>query len=288
MNWKLKAAAFQVLSALPGGEAAHYWVQRHVTRTLPRGTGTHAAIKEHARHFAAVMAQYQPKPLGDCRVLEFGAGRDLALALALRACGIGKVTCVDLAPIAKIDLVAIAAWRLLPDKAPPASFAELASQGIEYRAPFDMRASSLASASVDCVVSSEVMEHVDEHDVPAVLKESARILRPGGLAVMKIDYSDHYARGDPQLSRFNFLQYSDADWRRYNCAFQYVNRLRHCDFVGAFAASGFEVVLEDKTEVEPHSQLINRLAPRFRRYALADLFVQAALIVARKPGVDRS
>src|SRR5205814_133096 len=133
----------------------------------------------------------------------FGAGRDLALALALRGCGVGRVICVDLAPIAKIDLVAIAASRLLPERTPPTSLAELAAQGVEYRAPLDMRATNLPDASVDCIVSSEVMEHIAEHDVPAVLAESARLLRPGGLAVMKIDYSDHYARSDPRVSRFN-------------------------------------------------------------------------------------
>ena len=288
MNWKLKAAAFRVLSALRGGEAAHYWMQRHVTRTLPRGAGTHAAILQHARRFAAAIAEHQAKPLGECVVLEFGAGRDLALALALRACGVGRVLCVDLAPIAKIDLIAIAASRILPDQMPPTSFAGLASQGIEYRAPVDMRASPLAAASVDCVVSSEVMEHVGEQDVAAVLRESARLLRPGGLAVMKIDYSDHYARGNAQHSRFNFLQYADADWRRYNSAFQYVNRLRHCDFVRAFGASGLEVLLEEQTPAALDPDLIARLAPRFKSYAPADLFVQAALIVARKRGIDRS
>jgi len=35
MDWRLKALAFRVLE-LPGGEQAHYFLQRHVTRTWPR------------------------------------------------------------------------------------------------------------------------------------------------------------------------------------------------------------------------------------------------------------
>jgi SAM-dependent methyltransferase len=270
------------MSLLPRGDAIHYWVQRHLTRTLPRSAAAHESVLGHARRFSGFLSSHLREPLSACAVLEFGAGRDLGLALALSELGVGRVIATDLEPLAKLDLIQVAASRLSPRHQAVKSLAALAEAGIEYRAPFDVRNTGLPEASLNGIVSSEVMEHIPATDLQAIVGEAYRILRAGGLAIMKIDYSDHYARGTATATRFNFLTYSDEDWKRYDCRFQHVNRLRHSDYLRLFRNAGFDIVQAETNPVPPIDEVVRKLADRFRSYALEDLFLQNATIVARK------
>ena len=87
MDWRLKALAFRLLD-LPGGTYAHYFLQRHVTRNWPRRATTLNALQNIARR---VIEDYARHVGGTpSSVLEIGAGRDLAVPLALRKLGVAK------------------------------------------------------------------------------------------------------------------------------------------------------------------------------------------------------
>jgi hypothetical protein len=72
------------------------------------------------------------------------------------------------------------------------------------------------------------------------MRECHRLCHSGSVLSLKIDYSDHYANADLTISKYNFLRYSAAEWRKYNPSLHYQNRLRHCDYrkIFAGAASG--------------------------------------------------
>jgi hypothetical protein len=92
MDWRLKALAFRVLD-LPGGEHAHYFLQRYVTRNWPRPARTLDSLQGIASRILNDCARH----VGDipASVLEIGAGRDLAVPLALRRLGVRKVIASD-------------------------------------------------------------------------------------------------------------------------------------------------------------------------------------------------
>ena len=102
-----------------------------------------------------------------------------------------------------------------------------------------------------------------------------------GITTHSIDYSDHYARSDPSVSRLNFLRYSDAEWRPFNSGKQYVNRLRHSDYLRLFREAGFAIVEQSSVPGEPPAGVAEKVATRFRRYEPADLFALQGRIVAR-------
>lgn len=288
MHWKLKALAFRALANMPASHTLHYWLQRNVTRTLPRPQHTYTGIRQLAECFAALIAAHGEKALAECDLLEFGAGRDLALSLAMRACGVRRVVAVDVVPLAKLDFIRTALVRIPVDIPLPRSLVELEASGVEYHAPLDMRRSGFPAGAFDCVMSSEVLEHIPAEDVQTILQEVYRILRPGGVAVMQIDYTDHYARGDGRVSRFNFLRYADSEWAKYNNSFQYVNRFRHADFRRMFTACGFTLMHEAPRHVEASDELVRNLAERFKAYPREELFVETAVIVAKKNPAARA
>jgi hypothetical protein len=151
------------------------------------------------------------------------------------------------------------------------NFDDLDQFGITYLAPHYV---SHDDGPVDCSCSNEVLEHVPASQLPVLLRALRKVTR--GLTVHNIDYSDHYARSDSSVSRMNFLRYSSEQWRKFNSRHQYVNRLRHSDYLRFFKAAGFQIVYETTMPGEP----IDGVADEFQRYKPDDLFAMKGRIVA--------
>lgn len=278
MHWKVKAAIFRLLTVMPFGTQAHFALQRHVTRQWPRPATQLDKLLAGARRVHQATGEHQGT------FLEIGAGRDLAVAIALRLMGSTHVTCVDVERLARLDLIAAAAAHMatrLGVSAPIiATWDDLERFGITYLAPTHLQNSGLADASFDCFFSIDTLEHIPTPDLRDVISEAKRLLRPGGHCVHAIDYSDHFARGDDNLSRFNFLTYSEEAWRSYNTRLQFVNRLRHSEFLAIFRESGFSVVRTEPDLVPPQPLVLEKLASEFRGFEIDDLFTLRALVVA--------
>jgi len=280
MHWKLKAAAFRLLD-WPGGQSAHYFLQRHVTRTWPRPARTLDALWDVA---ANVIGDYKSHCAGTPpgSVLELGAGRDLAVPLALRAMGVRVVYSVDVSRLARLPLIRHAAAHMARKARSPAprleSWKDLERLNIIYRAP--VRDDDW-SAEVDCSCSNEVLEHVPRVELGAALRGLRRATRTGGLAIHRIDYSDHYARSDKRISRLNFLKFADEQWSKYNSGMQHVNRLRHSDYVRLFRQAGFTVIDESFVPGDVPDDIRTSLAPQFVSYAPEDLYAVSGRIIAK-------
>jgi SAM-dependent methyltransferase len=191
--------------------------------------------------------------------MEFGAGRDLINNLCLWCLGVEHQLCVDLYDILQPELVNVAIQSLrdvappdfkrLPDmdKLQPASLGQglRVRFGIDFRAPFDARATGLADGSLDFIYSTNTLEHVPPREIMAILKECRRLLASGGALSFKIDYADHYSYADKSITVYNFLRYNPAAWRVFNPPLHYQNRLRHADYAALFMASGFQVLSEE-------------------------------------------
>ena len=66
-----------------------------------------------------------------------------------------------------------------------------------------------------------------------------------------------------------------------NSGRQYVNRLRHSDYVRMFREAGFPILEESSVPGEPTAEIMNNVAPQFRKYQPADLFALKGRIIAR-------
>lgn len=282
INWKLKAALFHAFNILPMGAKFHYLAQRYITKTLPREDSQIDALVEVAREYVNDYKTLGITPLEHATFLEIGAGRDLVVPLALRLLGVKHVTSVDIERLANIELVNSAAKKVCYSLGlPPVEFAtwdDLANFGIMYLAPFDLVESSENISTVDAFVSNEVLEHIPVLMLAPLFKSVISKLKDGGVSIHSIDYSDHYAR-DGGVSRYNFLQYSDSDWEKYNPSMHYVNRLRHSEYILIMKDCGLEIISCDKhAEIIPKSSVIS---PRFSNYSSEDLNIMRSRIVGQ-------
>ncbi|RXH19837.1 hypothetical protein [Bradyrhizobium guangzhouense] len=269
MDWRIKALAFRALE-FPGGALAHYFLQRHVTRTWPRPAKSLDSLADRARGVLEDYARHVGGTPED--MIEIGAGRDLAVPLALRRLGVKRVMTIDIEKLARLDLVQHAADRLFAGQVRFGSWDELQRFGVRYLAPHRL---TTADGMTDCSCSNEVLEHVPVDQLPDLLKALRATTRC--LTVHSIDYSDHYARQDRGISRLNFLRFSDEEWRPFNSGKQYVNRLRHSDYLRLFREAGFAILEESSTAGIP---LDGPIAKQFQKYELSDLFSIKGRIIA--------
>jgi len=57
-----------------------------------------------------------------------------------------------------------------------------------------------------------------------------------------IDFSDHYAHADPNISDYNYLRFDDFQWNLLNPSIHYQNRMRTAYYSNLFSMHGFEIV----------------------------------------------
>lgn len=293
MNWKLKGLAQSALSRLPYAGTINYWGQKYITRAHNPAPVVQDRL-DKARWFLRRYREHGGDDPGVSQFFEFGAGWDLAGPLSMYSLGVNRQQVVDITPCARLELVngviaelnRRAAELPRPPGAPLESLDQLEERfGIRYRAPADARSTSLAGASVDCVVSTYTMEHIPEPDLRAILAESLRILKPGGLVLSLIDYQDHYSYRDPAISVYNFLQYSEWQWRWFNSSLHYQNRLRHSQYQRLFTEAGFDI-LEEGLKRPADKDLARfrklRLAAAFHHFTAGDLTILASGMVCRR------
>ncbi len=258
----MKCLAFHLLRFAP--RTAYTFLQRYVTN----------------RYFAALTPDvievyaYHVRNFRGGLALELGAGTNLASALLLSAAGAEEVLAYDIARIATVEQVnhAIRQLRVRPGYDWP----EIDNLGdslqrlyrIRYCAPADARDTRLPPQSVDFICSTSTLEHIAPKDIQAILVECRRIASPRAVMSFIVDYHDHYASADPTITRANFYRYSEADWRFYNPANHFQNRLRHSDYLRLF--HGMEAI-DVRAVIPQQPTRLPRMHPRFSRYSYEDL-----------------
>jgi SAM-dependent methyltransferase len=301
VNWKYKALLQGCFSTIPLGEPLNYFFQKHVTKTLPMPDAKFANMVSVARTHLDFLRQYWPRPLSQATFYEFGAGWDMAVPLTFYALGVDRQILVDIRRLLRIELVndTVAKYQRLTfdeeiarkpgfyvnggQRDPSAVLRE--QYGIEYKAPCDARQTGLPTASIDCITSTDTLEHIPPPSLRAILKECHRLLRDDGVMSFQIDYQDHYSYFDKNISVYNFLQYSDRAWRLFSPPLQYQNRLRHRDYLSLLDQAGFEILEERRQDgSKSDCRIIERLPvnQRFKNYSGSELAVRKALLVARK------
>lgn len=300
MNWRYKALLQLGFSNVPFGERLNYFCQRYVTKSLPTSNANLAGIVYCAKEHIDVFRKYGGRPLGSATFYEFGTGWDLTVPLAFYAFGVERQILVDIRKLLRPKLVSdtIEKFQQLaldlkllrkPDWFLDGGRTFIASlkkyYGIEYQAPCDARHTGLDAGSIDCITSTNTLEHILPQDIQGILRECHRLLRDDGLMSFRIDYQDHYAYFDSDITVYNFLLYSDKAWALFSPSLHYQNRLRHRDYLELFQSAGFDVIEERHAHgTSADLETIERLPldKRFRTYHSAELAVHNALIILQK------
>ena len=143
-----------------------------------------------------------------------------------------------------------------------------------------------ADASLDGVVSTGVMEHVARPK--DTIREMARVLRPGGLALcLAVGIHDHRAN-DPAsgFTPWSFLAATDEEWQSLGDSAYHQNRWRAIDFERAFRAAGFEILACEATaDSRLTADEVGEFAREYREgYTLREFSELDLFLAARRSG----
>jgi SAM-dependent methyltransferase len=156
-------------------------------------------------------------------------------------------------------------------------------------APVDTTSLPDMAGTFDLVVSNLVMQCIPDALVVPVLRESARILNPGGWAIHRIRMTDEYASSDPQQHHLHFLSYPQKTWDRwFNHRLKNQNRWRASHFLQAFRDVGFsqrEVHRYRDTSAADYFQKVS-LAPEFQSCDEDDLNTIGIDVILQKPSAS--
>lgn len=306
-HWRIKGMVQKALGGLPGGARANSALQR-VFGELRDPRANFDAKFGDWQGLMSLLAAGGQASVADLVLVEVGTGwyptNPLLFALAgARACHTYDIvrhldeamTRRLLAHLERhLERIAALAGRdvdtVRADHARIAAATDLpgllAAAGIAYHAPGDASRTRLADGSIDVVFSNSVLEHVDPAVLPALLRESRRLVAGRGLTVHAVACNDHYAHFDRTISFVNYLRYDDRAWARWNNPLNYQNRLRASDFIAAARDAGLEIVHEERA-VRPgvrEALATMEVAPRFAHYAPDDLAATTVNFVARAAG----
>jgi SAM-dependent methyltransferase len=157
--------------------------------------------------------------------------------------------------------------------------------GGSYRAPWDTRRLPCADGQADVLLSNLVLPHIPPAALAEVIRETARVLKPGGYGLHRLNLHDEYATADPWRGALDFLRYSRRTWDAFfNHAIKYNNRLRYPHYLQLFAEAGFRPLSVSKkvaSEAIPRAQRLG-VAKEFRDLSWEDLATIACTVVLQK------
>ena len=306
MRWQIRCLRDNVKSILPFQDQLRLMKRRvcgyrpgsdHGAWTLTQGVEMVRSLREYI-------------DLPNSTVLEVGTGWQPLIPLLFSMAGTKQVILTDLTRLLHPSSLAAALDSLrynkkritegLPisseafDQFTRSNQGETLEQSLErfrlrYMAPCDCRSTGLPPNSVDAVISRAVMEHIPPDVILAIFHESARIIKPGGVACHVVDNSDHWQHRDGNISRVNFLKFSDSTFRlTYINKLNYQNRLRHSQYREMLEQAGFQIVRDEPTVDAPSVEVLKnfQVAPQFRRFTHEDLATIDSFFLARRPAAN--
>jgi SAM-dependent methyltransferase len=311
MHWRAKGMLQKVLGHVPGGEHAHYLLQRRF-----------GGLRNFDREFDVKMDDWRlmaghlygaGHPIPGATLFEIGSGWYPTFPFACYLGGARSVITVDLNRHIKPELVRACAaslarftaliaeacgvneaevrqrQRQLADELTSHIDVHAATEGVvSYDAPVDATQTPLGPDQIDCVFSNSVLEHVHPDAVNGIFSEAMRILAPGGIMFHSVNCGDHYAYIDRRINQLNYLQYSDAQWRRWDNAFLYQNRMRAFEFTDRAQSAGFEIVMSTECARESRLKQLAALPvhPQFAHIPPERLCVTSIDFIARKGAAE--
>jgi SAM-dependent methyltransferase len=248
-KWILKATVQKGISFLPGKHRINFLFQKHVTKGVQL---TEAYLVDRLTHFQAhkrLLTEQSSHGIPDRVPLELGTGWYPIVPLCFFLSGASHCYTVDISALMNKERLWETIQILLDyDKAGklapyvPNMMQERRDRlaAIQAEDPFetmlaklqlqyivaDARQLPLEDDSVDFITSNNTFEHIYPDILADILKEFQRVLKPNGRMCHFIDMSDHFAHLDSSITIYNFLQFTERQWKYIDNDVQPQNRWR--------------------------------------------------------------
>jgi hypothetical protein len=306
-HWLIKSAIHRAISFLPRSDKWNEFLQTHVSKSLALGTGRFDLRLDYCRQHLEHFFNLRPLTGAGFSVLELGTGWYPIVPVGFYLCGATDIWTFDIAPLLRRSRVEATLQRFceyhergvlekslpwlrpermarvreaLKEAKTQKPEALLASMNI-HALVRDASTTGLNSNSVDLFVSTSVLEYIPRHILVLMFSEFKRLSTPDAIMSHFINLLDEYCHFDKAITPFNFLKYSERQWKFLSSPLIWKNRLRISDYRDLLTKAGYEVTKELNTSGSTRELEQVPLAPAFRAYSQADLLVLRSWLVAK-------
>jgi len=286
-KWIFKAIIQKVISFLPFGHKINFIFQKYVTRGVNlsdeyfEGRLIHA--REHYKYFRkhAVTDKYSH--------LEIGTGWYPVVPLGMFLNGADTITTIDLVRFMNeerfrttvkkyydyhkagkltgfLPMMSQHRLEMLLEEIEKPTCNSLGSFLEKFRIEYHVADASkipLNDGSFDLITSNNTFEHIYVEALEGILKEFKRLCKKGGVMSHSIDLSDHFQHMDNSITIYNFLKYSEAQWKWINNSIQPMNRMRIYEFRELYKRLGIPVAEEINREINMENYNKVKVSARF-------------------------
>lgn len=254
-KWKQKAIVQKIISYFPLSHKINYIFQKYVTKGVNLSDDYFYDRLGHARDHIKSFQKYSDKKVPQS-CLEIGTGWYPIVPISFFLVGADKIYSVDISFLTSKEQLQTTLQKFvecnksgqlinyidfLPDRfdiitnllADYDKFSlddVLQKMNITYLIE-DARKLSLSDNSIDLVNSNNTFEHIYPVILIPILKDFRRVVKKqGGVMSHFIDMSDHFAHFDKSINIYNFLQFSDEQWKWIDNSIQPQSRIRIYDY----------------------------------------------------------
>jgi ubiquinone/menaquinone biosynthesis C-methylase UbiE len=254
-KWKQKAIVQKTISYLPFGQNINYFFQKYVTKGENLNDEYfldrlgHA--KEHIHYYQNITGNSHPNSS-----LEIGTGWYPIVPISLFLIGSEKIYSVDIKMLTSKERIITTLEKFLEfhNSGKLKDFINYNSERFEVIKSVlkdtdnydlsrilqllkityiieDARKLSLVDNSIDLVNSNNTFEHIYPELLIPILKEFKRVVKKqDGVMSHFIDMSDHFAHFDKTINIYNFLRFSEKQWKWIDNSIQPQSRIRIYDY----------------------------------------------------------
>lgn len=309
-KWILKAIVQKTISFLPAGHRINYFFQKHITKGVQLNDAYLFDRLEHAQNHWLLFQKFGKRYLPE-RTLEIGTGWYPVVPITLFLAGVKEIYSVDIQMLTNKKHLRTTIQRLLqaidegryPEELPIAPdrllklkeiFADVEHKSlaillkdlhIQYLIR-DARRLDFPDNHIDLVHSNNTFEHIYPDILEGILKEFWRINK--GVMSHFIDMSDHFAHFDLSISVYNFLQFSEKQWRWIDNSIQPQNRWRFDDYLNLYKKLGIQVAQETHRPGQPEVLHSQKLAAPFHQKPIEVNAITHMHLVSVKEGRQAS
>ena len=306
-HWLIKSAIHHVLYRLPQRQKWNRLFQKYVTHSVFLSAEKfETKVKECHRHWSGFREINPNTP--EFTAFELGTGWFPIIPAGLYLCGAKKVWTVDIDPMLRPEALRqmltffkqYSTDGKLREMLPGLQNARVANLIglLDYASSeppeqllkriqieclaLDAQSTPVPPGSIDLYLSSAVLEYIPPPVLKGIFKEAWRVLVGEGIMSHRLNLIDQFAYFDRSIGSYNFLRFSDKQWRWRNSPMIWQNRMRISDFRKLFVEAGFEILLEESDQGNARELDAITLAPEFRGYRREDLLVLHSFLMARK------
>lgn len=273
-KWILKAIVQKAISFFPFSQRINFFFQKYVTKGVFLSD---QYFEDRLVHCANHFSYFQKYNSGKTNFshLEVGSGWYPVIPIGMFLYGADSITTIDLARLMNEKLLQTTLKKfleyhtngklkkivkniseerlaLLVEEATGLSsdyYTLLDKFKITYMV-MDARKMHLPDHSIDLITSNNTFEHIYPETLKQILVEFKRVIKPGGVMSHAIDLSDHFAHFDKSITIYNYLKFSEAEWRWIDNSIQPQNRMRIYHYRELYKALSIPLTQEINREID--------------------------------------